>query len=131
LITVLVFVLAYMYYTIAECKILTKPNHLKFLEQLRTTCMSGSCANLNFLTRYPVKIRFRIYPPLVCRKRRLNPLDETGKTEVPCHSRCGTIKITPCSKAISAEHRHTFCSPSPAMVTSPYKSKILERDVKH
>ena len=28
-------------------------------------------------------------------------LDETAKTEVPCHSRCGTIKIPPCSKSIS------------------------------
>jgi hypothetical protein len=29
------------------------------------------------------------------------------------------IKIPPCSKALSAEHRPKFCSPSPAMVTSP------------
>jgi hypothetical protein len=48
-------------------------------------------------------------------------LNETGKTEVPCHSRCCTIKIPPCSKALSAEHRPKFCSPSPAMVTTPYK----------
>jgi hypothetical protein len=27
------------------------------------------------------------------------------KTEVLCHSWCGTIKISPCSKAINAEHR--------------------------
>jgi hypothetical protein len=47
--------------------------------------------------------------------------DETGKTEVLCHSRCGTIKIPLCSKALSAEHRPKFCSPSPAVVTSPYK----------
>jgi hypothetical protein len=26
--------------------------------------------------------------------------NETGNTEVPCHSRCGTIKIPPCSKAL-------------------------------
>jgi hypothetical protein len=45
------------------------------------------------------------------------PSDETGKTEIPCHSRCGTIKI----KALSAEHRSKFCSPLPAMVTSPYE----------
>jgi hypothetical protein len=32
------------------------------------------------------------------------PSDETGKTVVPCHSSCGTIKIPPCSKALSAEH---------------------------
>jgi hypothetical protein len=44
-----------------------------------------------------------------------------GKTEVPCHSRCGTIKIPSCSKARSAEHRPKFCIPSPAMVTSPCK----------
>jgi hypothetical protein len=58
LITVLVFVLAY--YTVAECKILTKP---KPLEQLCTTFISGGCANLNFLTQYPVKIWVRIVPP--------------------------------------------------------------------
>jgi hypothetical protein len=38
------------------------------------------------------------------------PSDETGKTEVLCHSRCGAIKIPPCSKALSAEHRPKFCS---------------------
>jgi hypothetical protein len=27
------------------------------------------------------------------------------KTEVPCHSRCGTVKTPSCSKALSAEHR--------------------------
>ena len=73
---------------------------------------------------FPVRIRVRIGPPhpLVCRKSEWGgPSDETGKTEVPCHSRCGTIKIPPCSKALSAEQRHKFCSPSPAMVTSPYE----------
>jgi hypothetical protein len=59
-----------------------------------------------------------------------SPSDETGKTEAPCHSRCGTIKIPPCSEALSAEHRPKFCSPSPVMVTSLYKWKILERDEK-
>jgi hypothetical protein len=52
------------------------------------------------------------------------------KNEVLCHSRCGTIKILPCSKALRAEHRPTFCSLSPVMVTSPYKWNILERNVK-
>jgi hypothetical protein len=28
-----------------------------------------------------------------------------GKTEAPCHSRCGTINIPPCSTALSAKHR--------------------------
>jgi transposase InsO family protein len=36
-------------------------------------------------------------------------------------SLCGTIKIPPSSKALSAEHTPKFCSPSPAMLTSPYK----------
>jgi hypothetical protein len=75
---------------------------------------------------FPVRIQVRIdLPhPLVCRKRRLNGAVlqmRPEKTEVPCHSRCGTIKIPPCSKALSAEQRPKFCSPSPAMVTSPYK----------
>jgi hypothetical protein len=80
-----------------------------------------------------VRIRVSIDSPhpLVCRKRRLQewggPSDKTGKTEAPCHSRCGTIKIPPCSKAL----RSKFCSPSPVIVASPYKWNILERDVKH
>jgi hypothetical protein len=56
------------------------------------------------------EIWVRIDPPhpLVYRNRRLNgggPSDETGKTEVRCHSRCGTIKIPPWPKAMNAEHR--------------------------
>jgi hypothetical protein len=39
-----------------------------------------------------------------------SPSDETGKTEAPCHWRCGTIKIPPCSKALSAEHRPNFAA---------------------
>jgi hypothetical protein len=39
------------------------------------------------------------------------PSVETGKTDAPCHSRCGTIKIPPCSKALVAEHRLTFLLP--------------------
>jgi hypothetical protein len=82
---------------------------------------------ITFLSsRAPLRIQVRIGPPHphACHMRRLNgggPSDETVKTEVLCHSRCGTIKIPPCSKALSAEHRPKFCSPTPAMVTSPYK----------
>jgi hypothetical protein len=47
------------------------------------------------------------------------------KNRGPCHSRCGTIKIPPCSKARSAKHRPKFCSPSPAMVTFSYMWEIL------
>jgi hypothetical protein len=48
------------------------------------------------------------------------PSHKTRKTEAPCHSRCGTIEILSCSKALSAELRPEFCSPSPVMVASPY-----------
>jgi hypothetical protein len=54
--------------------------------------------------------------------------DETGKIEAPRHTMWGTINIPPCSKALSAEHRPKFCSPSPVMITSPHEWKILERD---
>jgi hypothetical protein len=67
-------------------------------------------------------------------------LDETRKTKVPCNEKtevpCGrvtagvAINISPCSKALSAEHRPKFCSPSLVIEMSPYKWKILERDVK-
>jgi hypothetical protein len=60
-------------------------------------------------------------PPCVSYKEATEcggPLDETGKTEVARHSRCGTIKIPSCSKALRAEHSPKFCSPSLAMVTS-------------
>jgi hypothetical protein len=40
------------------------------------------------------------------------------KRKVPCRSRCGTIKIPPFSKALSAEHRPKFAALSPAMVTA-------------
>jgi hypothetical protein len=110
------------------------------------------------LYRTPVRIRIRIGPqhPLASRKRRLNgdlwgsgleqvlhifmcvvrgdwmggPSDKTGKTKVPCHNRCGTMKIFPCLKTLSTEHRSKFRSPPPAMVTFKYRCKILERDVK-
>jgi hypothetical protein len=56
-----------------------------------------------------VRIRVRIDSPhpLMCLKKATEwggPSDETGKTEVPLHSRCGMIKIPPFSKALSAEH---------------------------
>jgi hypothetical protein len=36
------------------------------------------------------------------------PSDENGTTEALCHSRCCTIKIPLCSKALSAEHKPKF-----------------------
>jgi hypothetical protein len=44
--------------------------------------------------------------------------DKTGKTEVQCRSRCGLIKIPPCSKALSAEHRLKFAALTLVMVTA-------------
>jgi hypothetical protein len=75
-------------------------------------CVSSSSISLLFI---PVGIQVRIDPPnpLVCRKRRLNEgylSDETVKYEVPCRSRCGMIKIPPCSKALSAEYRPKFAA---------------------
>jgi hypothetical protein len=52
------------------------------------------------------------------------------KTEVPCYSKYGTIKISLCSKDMSAQHRPKFCSASPVMVASLYKFIIIEWDVK-
>jgi hypothetical protein len=54
--------------------------------------------------------------PLVCctgHSEWGGPTDETGKiTGAPCHSKCGTIKSLPCSKALRTENRPKFCSPS-------------------
>jgi hypothetical protein len=88
----------------------------------------------NHKVQDPVRIWVRLDPshPLVCRKRRLNGAVlrvRLEKNEVPFHSRCDKIEILPCSKALSAEHRPTSCSPTPAMVTSPYKWKILAQTV--
>jgi hypothetical protein len=68
-----------------------------------------------YIVTFPVRIRVRIdLPhPLVCHKRRLNGAVlriRPEKTEVPCHSRCGTIKIPHCSKALSAEYRPKFAA---------------------
>jgi hypothetical protein len=44
--------------------------------------------------------------------------DETVSIEVPCRSRCGTIKIPSCSKALSADHRPKFAALLPVMLTA-------------
>jgi hypothetical protein len=56
--------------------------------------------------------------------------DKTVKTEVLCRSRCGTIKIPPCSKALSAEHRAKFAALSPVMVTAARYLKNCSRGYK-
>jgi hypothetical protein len=56
----------------------------------------------------PVRIRVRI-DRVSCKATKWGgPSDETRKTEAPCHSKCGTIKIPRRSKALSAEHRPKF-----------------------
>jgi hypothetical protein len=67
----------------------------------------------------PVMIRVRIGPQhsLVCRRISCRP-DGTIKTKVLCHKLCCTIKILPRSEALRADHRHKFCCPSIASVTS-------------
>jgi hypothetical protein len=79
------------------------------------------------------RVRINTRLPLVCCKRWLNGARSfrwDRKPEAPCYSRCNTIKIPSCSKALSAEHRPKSCSSSPVLVTSPYQWKILEWDVK-
>jgi hypothetical protein len=70
-----------------------------------------------------MRIQVRIGPqhPLVSQSHESSPFDETKKTKALFYSRCGMIKIPPCSKALSAEQRPKFFGPSPAIVTSPYE----------
>jgi hypothetical protein len=103
------------------------------------------------------RIRIRVGPPhpLGCCKRRLNedlwgsgwkltlriPLcvvrsDWMGrsfrwdrKTEAPCHSRCDTINIPPCSKALSIGLNFAALNRQ-WWHTSPYKWNIFEWDVR-
>jgi hypothetical protein len=92
-------------------------------------------ASLKFMYIYilfiylgPVRIRVRIDPshPLVCRKRRMNGV--IRKNRGPVSQQVLHNKDPSLLKALSAEHRPKFCSPSPVMVTSTYKRKILESD---
>ena len=57
---------------------------------------------LDYIPSYPHFLFFSF------RTRRLTwdgPASETVKSEAPCHSRYGTIKILPCSNAINTEQR--------------------------
>ena len=51
--------------------------------------------------------------------------DETTKTEVPYHSRFGTIKIPLCPKAVSAVHRPKLCHLLTTMVVYEGDFKIV------
>jgi hypothetical protein len=50
-------------------------------------------------------------------KKKRKKKKRTLKTEVPCHSRCGTIKIPPCSKVLSAENQ-SIIQPSTIQFTN-------------
>jgi hypothetical protein len=66
------------------------------------------------------------YPLLVVRGHHTRrSFGRDRKTEVPCRSRCGTIKIHFCSKKTGLNF-----SPLPAMVMSSYLYVILKWDVK-
>ena len=58
-----------------------------------------------------------------CRSWRII-LGRSANTEAPCHSRCGTIKIPPCSNAVGVGHRTQICSNSTTRVTSPYEWRL-------
>jgi hypothetical protein len=84
---------------------------------------SESLATISKLLLH-VRIPVRIHPPLplLCRRRRLCGAViriKHEKNKASCDSRCDTIKIPHCSRALGAEHRPKFRSPSPAMVSSP------------
>ena len=49
------------------------------------------------------------------------PLDETDRTEVPCHSRRGTIKTPPYTEDVNDEHGPKFYS------SSPIEGNIIEK----
>jgi hypothetical protein len=84
----------------------------------------------------PVRIWVRIYPPhpLVCRKRRMNGARSFGWDRKNRGSVSQKVWHDKDPSLLKGHERRTylpkFCSPSPVMVTSPYKWKILERDVK-
>jgi hypothetical protein len=52
------------------------------------------------------------------------------KSAAQCQGRCSTIKILPCSKALSAEQWSIDLKFAPVMVMSPYKWNIFDRDAK-
>ena len=61
-----------------------------------------------------VGIAFRTGPITPCLSYKViklgRPSNKTVITDVTCHNRCGTIKITPCSKAKSTEECLNFTS---------------------
>jgi hypothetical protein len=56
------------------------------------------------------------------------PSDVTGKNKDTCPTGCGMIKIPPCSKALSEEHKPKFCCPSPVPVMSQWECTTREQD---
>jgi hypothetical protein len=90
--------------------------------------------SLLFTYFLPVRILVRLDPPhsLVCRKRRLHgavlwmrPEKPRSLSQYVWHNKVPSLFKGPERWA----YRPKFCNPSPAMVMSPYKRKILKRDV--
>ena len=72
-------------------------------------------------------------PFIVVKKDYIVNWDETEKTQGPVSPHVWHVwhdKTPPCIRAVSAEQRLEFCSPSPAIVTSSCERNILECDVK-
>jgi hypothetical protein len=73
-----------------------------------------------------MRIQVRIGPPHPLAIKWGGSSDETGKTEAPCHSRCGTIKIPLCSKARKVTLGLKFV----ALHRLHKSEKKFERDIK-
>jgi hypothetical protein len=85
-----------------------------------------------FLDQYGIWVRIGPPHPCICCKRWLNGevRNETHKNRGPVSQQVWHKKDpSPISKALSAEHRPKFYSPSPVMVTSPYEWNF-ELDIK-
>ena len=89
-------------------------------------CIKYSTPDLWNLVEYQTWLQciLKLIPIIISfnRTRRLhwgNFADDGGRKEVTCYSRCGTIKIPPCSNAIRAEHGSHHRRASPAMVNVP------------
>jgi hypothetical protein len=88
-----------------------KVNSILLHENQKLSSHHNEFKNVRIVQPVRIRVRLDLPHPHVCRKTQLvggGPSDETGETEALCHSRCGTMKIPPCSKALSAEHRPNF-----------------------
>lgn len=79
-------------------------------QSVRLAC--GRCSSVRAFLGIRVGIILST-PCLSCKATKWDsPFGETAKTEAPCRSRSGTVKITRCLKVLSAEQRPKLCGPS-------------------